>query len=234
MFAIIIPTYNESQNISKLIPQVFKYQPQAYVLVADDNSPDGTGKIVKKLQNRYPRLLLLSRYKDKGRGAAVIDGFKYIFHKYPKVEYFMEMDADFSHDPKQIQLLINATKPQTIVVGSRYVKGSKIVNWPINRIILSHLANSYIKFLLGVPLNDFTNGLRCYSREAVKVLLHHPPQTKGFITLSETAYLLDQQGFNFVEVPITFADRTMGKSNATFGEVFRSLTAVWKLKFSKN
>ncbi len=233
MIAIVIPTYNESKNIGPLVTEIFHFHPKARIIIVDDNSPDKTQEVVRKLQKKYKRLDLLVRTRDKGRGAAVMDGFKYVLKKYPKVEYVLEMDSDFSHKPAEISWLLDKAKKNTIVIGSRYTKGSKIEDWPLSRIILSHFANSYIRFFLGIPINDYTMGFRCYSIKALRSIdfskIHH----KGFITLSESAYILHKNGFTFLEVPITLKDRTQGKSNANFAEVLRSFAAILEIRFRK-
>lgn len=230
---IVIPTYNESKNIENLIQLIFKYNPKVTVVVADDSSPDGTSNIVKSLSKRFPKLFCLTRTQNRGRGAAVIDGFKHLLNQNLNLDYFLEMDADFSHDPKQISRLVKLAHPNKIIVGSRYIKNGKTVNWPIFRVIFSHLANWYIKLVLGVPLKDYTNGFRLYPQVAVEKLVNYKLRFKGYITLSETAYFLHQQGFKFKEVPITFLDRVMGKSNANFKEVVISLLAIPRIRWGK-
>ena len=230
---IVIPTYNEGKNIGSLVRLIYKNVSQPYVLVADDSSPDNTHQIVTELKKHYPRLDILTRTQNRGRGAAVIDGFKHLLNQNLNLDYFLEMDADFSHDPKQISRLVKLAHPNKIIVGSRYIKNGKTVNWPIFRVIFSHLANWYIKLVLGVPLKDYTNGFRLYPQVAVEKLVNYKLRFKGYITLSETAYFLHQQGFKFKEVPITFLDRVMGKSNANFKEVVISLLAIPRIRWGK-
>lgn len=231
--ALIIPTYNEKENIEKTIGLIQKTVPNILIYVVDDNSPDKTQEIVRKLSSKKnSNVSLIVRTKKSGRGGAVLEGMK-IAMKNGKTQYFMEMDADLSHSPLQIPSILEKRHPKTICIGSRYIKGSKIVNWPKKRIILSGFANRYISFILRVKINDFTNGFRCYPRAAVKQILRNDIQHKGFITLSETVYLLSRKGFEFVEIPITFKDRTRGKSNATMHEVFMSLLAVIQIRFGK-
>lgn len=230
--AIVIPSYNEKINIKVLIEKIIENAPSSGIYIVDDNSPDGTQEVVKKLTKKYPRLSLITRNSKSGRGGAVIEGFRRAFEN-KKLTMFIEMDADLSHAPEEIKSLIDKTKKNTVVVGSRYLKNSKIIDWPLYRRILSRLANAYIKFILGVPINDFTNGFRYYPRKAVDYLLKSNINHKGFIMLSETAYILHKKGFMFLEVPITFKDREKGKSNATIPEILSSLLAVLQIRFGK-
>lgn len=228
--AIIIPTYNEKVNIAQLIAEIKKYSASADIYVVDDNSPDGTQEIVKKIAKNKGHVFLVTRPQKNGRGGAVLTGFKKAYDSKKNYTFFIEMDADFSHSPSEINKLLEHAKKNQIVVGSRYLQESIIENWPLRRIIMSKLSNRYIRFLLGLPINDCTNGFRVYPRNAIKLLLTTNIMHKGFINLSETAYLLDKNKFVFKEVPITFRDRTQGKSNATFREVIKSLPAIIQIK----
>lgn len=231
--AVIIPTYNEKDNISNTIGLIQKAVPNILIYIVDDNSPDGTKEAVKKIADKKnSNVFLIVRKRKSGRGGAVLEGMKAALKKV-KTKYIMEMDADLSHDPKQIPRILEKRAPGVICVGSRYVKGSRIVNWPWKRILLSGFANRYIAAVLRVKINDFTNGFRCYPKDAVKIILKNKIQHKGFITLSETLFLLSKNGFKFVEIPITFRDRTKGKSNATMMEVLMSLIAVIQIRFGK-
>jgi len=227
--AIVIPTYNEKDNIKKIIPQIFSLVPQSSLIIIDDNSPDKTADEVKKLRKKFPHLYLIKRKQKAGRGSAVIEGFKYA-DKYIRPQIYIEMDADFSHNPKELPQLIKSSKPKTVVLASRYVKDSQIINWPISRKITSFFANKLIRFILKLPIHDNTNGFRCYSKEAVNFLLNHQFKTQGYILLSEAAYLLSQKGFDFLEIPSVFRNRKLGKSNANLAEFLRSLPALFLIK----
>lgn len=227
--AIIIPTFNEKSNIVTTISSIKYNLPDALIYVIDDNSPDGTQKVVKNIIERDKNVFLFIRKEKSGRGGAVLEGFKQAL-KNKRTRYFMEMDADLSHSPDEIARILEKKDQKVVVIGSRYVSGRRIINWPKRRIILSFLANNYIRGVLRVPIRDFTNGFRCYPRSAVEFLLKHQIKHKGFITLSETAYLIYKKGYILKEVPITFRDRTKGKSNATFAEVIRSLYAVIQIR----
>jgi dolichol-phosphate mannosyltransferase len=230
--AVIVPAYNEKANIPILIREIHKYVNNALIYIVDDNSPDGTKHVVKKLSVKNPKIHLVVRNSKSGRGGAVLEGFRHAL-KNNSIQYIVEMDADLSHAPDEIPRVLSKRSKNTLVIGSRYVTGSKIINWPKRRIFFSHLANMYARLVLGVPINDFTNGFRCYTREAAQILLKKNIEHKGFITLSETAYVLNKKGFSFVEVPITFRDRTRGKSNATLFEVIKSLFAILQIKFKQ-
>jgi len=227
--AIIIPSFNEKDNIAILIRKLIKILPRAFIFVVDDNSPDKTGEIVQEFARTNRRIKLLKRNGKGGRGGAVLAGFKEAF-KNSEIQSFIEMDADLSHSPEEIKSLTKSIKENTIIIGSRYIKGSKVLNWPLYRRVLSKFANFYIKLILGIKVNDFTNGFRCYPRASIRVLTKTNLSNKGFIALSEMAYILHLKGFKFLEVPITFKDRESGKSNATVTEVLKSLIAVIKIR----
>ncbi len=227
--AIIIPSFNEKNNISILIKKLIKFLPSAFIFVVDDNSPDKTGDIVHEFAKRNKRIKLIKRNGKGGRGGAVLAGFREAF-KNSEIQSFIEMDADLSHSPEEIKRLTKSAREKTIVIGSRYIEGSKVLNWPLYRRILSKFANLYIKLILGIKVNDFTNGFRCYPRTSIKALMETNLSNKGFIALSEMAYILHLKGFKFLEVPTTFKDRESGKSNATAAEVLKSLIAVVRIR----
>jgi dolichol-phosphate mannosyltransferase len=232
--AVVIPTYNEKENILNLIEQIRTHVGNVSIYVVDDNSPDGTQHIVRKyISEHVGKVSLIVRKSKSGRGGAILAGFAEAL-KDPTVEYVVEMDADFSHDPKQMQRLLDKRAPKTLVIASRYVAGSKIMNWTLRRKITSKLANTYIRMILQVPVNDCTNGYRCYSRSAVNLLLKGNIQHKGFISLSETLYLLSKKGFSLVEVPFIFVDREKGKSNASFMELIKSFPAILDIRLKHN
>lgn len=229
-FTIVIPTYNEKENIGRLLDTLYTLHPKAHVVVVDDSPTQDTAFEVKKRQKIYSTLHLLRRTNGRGRGSACLAGFTYVMTHFPKIDYLVEMDADFSHNPESISTLLTQVSPNTVVIGSRYVQGGRTVNWPLYRIILSRIANTYIRLLLGLPIRDNTNGFRVYPRNLLQMLNFDEIKNPGFIMLSEIAYRLKQKGAAFEEVPIVFLDRTKGKSNATIKEVLLSLVAVFRLK----
>jgi len=230
--AIIIPTFNERKNIEKLIPPIFSILPKAIILVVDDNSPDKTGRAVFGLQKKYKNLYLIKRKGKGGRGSAVIDGLKYILEKKPDVDVFVEMDADFSHEPQELPNIIRLSKPKTVIFGSRYVKRSKIINWPLSRRIASKISNGLIRLILNVGLNDNTNGYRCYRKDAVKLLVAHKYISSGYILLSESANLLHQNGFRFIEMPSVFYNQKLKKSNATLSEFLNAFINLIRIRLT--
>ena len=229
---IIIPTYNEADNIARLINSLLDLKIDIDILVVDDNSPDGTSDVVSNTSGNHPNVFLITRTKKDGRGGAVFEGIRFALNKgiYDKI---IEMDADFSHDPEELPVLIEKSKEADVVVGSRYLPKSKIVNWPLARRIFSRLANLYAKLMLGIPIYDYTNGYRCYSLEAAKSIDPGSIKSKGYIVLSEIAYQLFKKGFTFAEIPTVFVNRQRGASNFSISEVFNSFRSVWNLRFTK-
>jgi len=229
--AVVVPTFNESDNIERLIRTIFGISTDLHIIVVDDNSPDETWKIVKKLQKEFKNLDLILRDKKDGRGGACLDGFAYALSHYPDLSHIIEMDADFSHDPKDIpRLLEKAQSGCDLVIGSRYIRGSKILNWGLKRRIFSKLANIYARMILGIPIMDYTNGYRCYSKEAIQILDKSKIKSKGYIVLSEIAYQIYRNNFSICEIPIVFLNRKRGASNVSIHEIINAFTSVTKIK----
>jgi len=226
---IVIPTYNECKPIQGLLSTIFRLLPEVRVIVVDDNSPDKTAEKVKSLLVKYKHLHLISRKGKGGRGSAVMTGFKHAF-KHFKPDIYIEMDADFSHEPKEIKNIISLSKENAVVLASRYLKGSKIINWPIKRHLASRISNLLVRLVLKLPLRDNTNGYRCYQRKAIKILLGHQFINQGYMVLSESAYLLYQKGFKLVEIPSVFVSKYMEKSNATIKEFLTAFSGLLKIK----
>lgn len=231
--AVVIPSYNEKQNLAKIIPQIISLLPNVYIVVVDDNSPDNTRKKITEMQKKYKHLYLINRDKKEGRGSAVIEGFSYAYKKM-KADIFIEMDADLSHNPKELLSIIAASRKKTVVIGSRYLPKSRIINWSILRRITSKLSNLLIKILLHLPMSDNTNGYRCYQKDAIKTILSYRFVSRGYMVLSESADVLFKSGFRFVEVPTVFHNRKIGKSNATLREFINSLVNLIQLKTKLN
>lgn len=227
--SVIIPTYNEAKNIAVLVHKINRESKKIKIAIVDDNSTDQTQTIVKKLQKKSSNLFLIKRKKKGGRGSAVLAGFAYACQKL-NTDFYIEMDADLSHPAEQIKLLLKKAAKNRVVIASRYCKGGKIINVPLHRKILSFLANQYINFALNTKLADSTNGFRCYSKSAIKIMLKHHYQSSGYIVLSETIILLKKHGFKFVEVPTIFTNRVMGKSNANFQEFWQSLKKINEIR----
>jgi dolichol-phosphate mannosyltransferase len=214
-----------------LVEKIKKHLPQTTIIIVDDSRTDIFKKTKNALKNKG--VLLIHRNKKSGRGSAVIEGFKKGFKK-TKLLYFFEMDADLSHDPADFSKFKKKLKAQRVnlIVGSRYAQASKIKNWPLYRLTLSRIINFSLNFLLNLGLTDYTNGFRLYDREAVKFLISAKLNEKGFIMLSETAYKLKNNGFTISEVPITFTDRTHGKSSVDAKELLSSLLGALRIRFS--
>jgi len=226
---VIIPTYNESDNIMKTIELVFDSSPKVDVLVVDDNSPDKTGNLVKKLMKTEKRVNLLAREKKEGLGTAYVAGFKYALER--DYERIIEMDADLSHDPAEIPNFIEASKKADVVVGSRYLNGANVVHWPIRRLILSYGANIYSRIITGVPLHDTTSGFKCFRREVLEAVDLDAVHSGGYSFQLEMNFRAYCKGFKLSEIPIIFTDRTLGRSKMNFSIMLEAAKVVWQLKY---
>ncbi len=222
----MIPTYNEAENIPKLLKELMKI-PGLHAVVVDDNSPDGTSTIVKKMRNN--RIHLLLRTRDKGRGSAGIAGFKYCIKK--KADFIIEMDADFSHNPKYIPSILNALKKCDVVLGSRQVKGGKQEGRPFNRRLLTYFANFYIRIVLGLKVRDCNSGFRGFRKEALEKIMRKSLSSKGPDVVQEVLYRSHLLNLKICEVPITFYERTEGASKLGLTHLWRGYTAVLKLRW---
>ena len=228
--AVVIPSYNEVQNIPILIKGINKELLGAKIVVVDDSFKSENAKL-KIFLNKYRNVKLISRLKKSGRGSAVLEGFRETL-KDGNVKYIFEMDSDLAHDPKEFMRFLNEVEvfPYDLVIGSRYKPGGKIKNISKDRTILSRLINKFLYFWLGMHLSDHTSGFRLYSRRSVEYLLKSDIKSKGFITLSETAYKLFLAEFSIIEVPITWNYRIYGKSNVNLKELLISLFYVIKMR----
>jgi len=210
---VIIPTYNEIENIESIITAVFALDKQFHVLVVDDNSPDQTGDKVIELQKKYPEKLFLEiRFKKLGLGTAYVHGFKWALKN--NYQYIFEMDADFSHNPKDLEKLHETCSVQNadMAIGSRYVKGVNVVNWPLSRVLLSYFASIYVKQITGMKIHDATAGFICYKRNVLESINLNKIKFVGYAFQIEMKYRAYSKKFNIVEVPIIFTDRTKGQS----------------------
>src|SRR3989338_4140887 len=225
---IIIPCYNESENIVKLIDVLLGDNQNTDVFVVDDSS-DNTADLVKKRQVGEPRLHLIKRQGKGGRGTAILEGFKFALARDYKL--IAEMDADFSHDPREFWTLLAVSGDNTMVIGSRDLKESKIVNWPWKRTTFHYLANFYAGIILGIGIRDYTNGYRVYGRGALEKLDISKIKGIGYIVLSEISYQLFKKEVKFVEVPTLFVNRRRGVSNFTIKEIIKAFTSVIKVRF---
>jgi len=229
---IIIPTYNEIENIENIIRRVFSFEKEFNILIVDDGSPDGTALKVKELQNEFPnRLHILERKGKLGLGTAYITGFHWAIAE--KYEYIFEMDADFSHPPEDLINLYNSCKNGAdLSIGSRYVRGISVVNWPIGRIIMSYYASAYVRFVTGLKIQDTTAGYKCYKRKVLETIGIDKIKMKGYGFQIEMKFRTWKHGFILNEVPIIFTDRTEGKSKMSGGIFGEAFWGVLKMKFN--
>ena len=223
---VVLPTYDEAENILPLTSEVLAVAPEIEVLVVDDNSPDGTGDLVEERSKSNPRLHLLRREGKLGLGTAYLAGFRYgLEHGFDQI---FTMDADFSHSPRYIPQMLNAMEDHDLVIGSRYVPGGSIENWPIHRRLLSAFANSYTRVLLGLPVHDCTSGFRCYTAEVLQTVEPFEMQASGYSFLEEMVYRVCRCGFDVAEIPIVFENRRSGSSKIDSPEIYRAAFHVLK------
>lgn len=229
---IIIPTYNERENIKKLIPEIKRINKKIHILVVDDNSSDGTANIVYNFSKKDKTVKLLQRPFKSGLGKAYIDGFKYALQN--KYDFIFEMDADFSHDPKYIPDFLKEIRNYDLVIGSRYLNGVSVVNWPISRLVLSQFANFYARLITGLPLTDCTSGYKCYRRKVIEAIDLNKIHSDGYAFQIEMHYKAWKKGFKIKEIPIIFVDRHSGTSKMSRKVVFEAAVVVWKLRMGGN
>jgi dolichol-phosphate mannosyltransferase len=226
---IIIPTYNERQNIGNLVQAIFELGiDDLQVLIVDDNSPDGTAEVAKELQKSQPKLHLIQRERKMGLGTAYVAGFHFALRH--SFEWIMEIDADFSHDPKDIPRFMKACEMSDLVVGSRYVKGVNVINWPLSRLLLSIGASTYTRLITGLPLKDCTSGFKCFRREVLESIDLDRIQSDGYSFQIEMNFRAWKKGFRITELPIVFVDRRAGISKMSKRIVREAIWMVWKLK----
>ena len=229
---VIIPTYNEIENIESIIRAVFSQVKPFDILIVDDNSPDQTGERVKELQREFDdRLFLLQRQRKTGLGTAYIDGFKWSLAR--AYDYIFEMDADFSHNPKDLEYLYNACKIEggDLAIGSRYVKGVNVVNWPMSRVLLSYSASKYVKFITGMEICDPTAGFICYRRRVLETIDLEKIKFVGYAFQIEMKFKAYLKKFKIIEVPVIFTDRSKGKSKMSGGIISEAIFGVMSMKF---
>jgi dolichol-phosphate mannosyltransferase len=225
---IIVPTYNERDNIGTLIDQLLALPFGLEVLVVDDNSPDGTGELVAERQQADPRIHLIRRPGKLGLGSAYVAGFRYALAN--GAQYVFEMDADFSHDPVAIEGFLTAVENADLVLGSRYLHGVTVVNWPLSRLILSYSANVYTRIITGLPVRDATGGFKCFRRRALEAINLDQVRSDGYAFQIEMSYKCWRKGFKIVEIPITFVDRRAGVSKMNNKIVWEAAWMVWRLR----
>lgn len=221
---IILPTYNEVDNLERLAKEILSVLPQTHILVIDDNSSDRTGKLAERLAQKDKRIKVITRAKKSGLGSAYILGFKYALnHAY---DFTFEMDADFSHNPSYLRDFLSNAPRYNLILGSRYIKGGGVIEWGVWRRALSYAANLYARLILGLPYRDLTGGFKCYSREALKNLRLDGIISEGYVFQIETTYRVHRRGLTIKEIPIVFRGRRKGKSKISRRICFE---AIWKV-----
>lgn len=230
---VIIPTYNEKENIEEVISKVFSLEKEFHLLIVEDNSPDGTQKIVKRLMKKFPDQLFMEERKGKlGLGTAYIHGFKWALEN--GYDYIFEMDADLSHDPNDLPRLYYTCRSgdADVAVGSRYITGVNVVNWPIGRVLMSYMASKYVQFITGLKIKDATAGFKCYKREVLESIDLDSVHFTGYAFQIEMKFTASKMGFNVKEIPIIFTDRTKGESKMNLSIIKEAILGVINMKIS--
>jgi dolichol-phosphate mannosyltransferase len=228
---VIVPTYNEKDNLGPITTAILAADPRIDILVCDDNSPDGTGQLADELAAKEPRLRVLHREKKEGLGKAYLAAFRWALKE--GYQFIIEMDADFSHDPKYLPKLIDTARDEAdIAVGSRYVEGGGTVNWGIGRQIISRGGSMYVRTILGVPLKDTTAGFKCFNRRVLESINLDEVQSSGYGFQIELSYRALKKGFTIKEIPIVFEDRRVGQSKMSRKIFLEAVKMVWKLRFT--
>ncbi len=227
---VIVPTYNESENITRIVPLILAQDPRLDVLVVDDNSPDGTGALADELAAADPRVHVLHRPGKQGLGRAYLAGFKWALER--EFAYIFEMDADFSHDPAHLPEFLAAVQDADMVLGSRYRDGKvTVVNWPMTRLMLSYGANIYARAVTGLRLGDATGGFKCFRREVLMAIPLDQVRSNGYAFQIEMSFRAWKRNFRIAEIPIVFHDRTEGESKMSKGIVREAIWMVWRLRW---
>ena len=227
---IIIPTFNERENIVSLIPAVKRIVPDGDILVVDDSSPDGTGQSVTEIASSTSGVHLMTRKKKEGLGKAYISGFKWALER--DYEYIFEMDADFSHDPEYLPHFLDAIRQHDLVIGSRYKSGVNVINWPMFRLILSYCSNQLVRLVTGIPVHDSTGGFKCFRRTLLEKVPFNEISSSGYSFQVEINYFAWKNGFSITEIPIVFTDRKVGVSKMSTNIVLEGLFLLWKLRLA--
>lgn len=226
---VIVPTYNERENLPALAERLLGLAVQVDLLVVDDNSPDGTGQLADELAAKHPSIHVLHRAQKQGLGRAYCAGFSWALEK--GYEFIMEMDGDFSHNPDDIPKFIEAARDVDLVLGSRYKNGIRVINWPLNRLMLSMSAARYVKTITGMPFTDPTGGFKCFTNRALKCIDLSKVESNGYSFQIEMTHKIWRRGMKVAEVPIIFTDRFLGNSKMSKDIVWEALSMVWRLWF---
>jgi len=225
---VVMPTYNEKENLEAITKKILETIPSLNILIVDDNSPDGTGQIADALAKQEKRIFVLHRNRKEGLGRAYLAGFRWgLDHGY---DYLLEMDADFSHDPKYLSAMLDAADHADLVIGSRYARGVNVVNWPMSRLLLSYCGNLYVRLIIGLPIADATAGFKCFRRQTLEAIDFKRVGSSGYSFQIEVNFICWKKGFRIKEVPIVFVDRELGTSKMSTGIIKEALLLLWKLK----
>ncbi len=225
---VVIPTFNEADNVPLLLPTILKLGDHFNVLVVDDGSPDGTAKLVKEMQKTESRIHLIERAGKMGLGTAYVAGFRFALAN--GFDFIFEMDADFSHDPQELPRLLEKAQTYDLVIGSRYISGVNVVNWPLRRLILSYGANVYTRIITGMPVRDATGGYKCFRRKVLESIDLDAIHSNGYAFQIEMNFKTWRKGFRIHEIPIVFTDRLIGVSKMSKHIVYEAVWMVWRLK----
>jgi dolichol-phosphate mannosyltransferase len=227
---VLIPTYNERENLPRLVPQVLAQDPRIEILIIDDASPDGTGALADEIAAEEPRVHVIHRAGKLGLGTAYIAGFRWGIEK--RYDYLLEMDADFSHDPTHLPQFLDAARDYDLVLGSRYLGGRvTVINWPMPRLLLSYCANIYARVVTGLPVADATGGFKCFRRQVLEKVRLDRVRSEGYAFQIEMSFRAWRQGFRIGEIPIVFVDRNLGESKMSKRIVREAIWRVWQLRF---
>lgn len=225
---VVVPTYNERENLPAIVPRILATDPRLDVLVVDDGSPDGTGAIADEIAAAEPRVHVLHRTAKQGLGRAYLAGFHWALER--DYAWVFEMDADFSHDPKYLGDFLDAAEQADLVLGSRYARGVNVINWPMSRLLLSWFANKYVRWITGLPLTDATGGFKCFRRTVLEAIPLDRVQSNGYAFQIEMSYRAWKKGFRLAEIPIVFVDRVEGTSKMNKRIVREAVWMVWWLR----
>jgi dolichol-phosphate mannosyltransferase len=228
---VVVPTYNERENLEELAPRILSQLPDVELLVVDDGSPDGTGEYADGLAAQDPRVHVLHRPGKMGLGSAYVQGFKHALGT--SAELIVQMDADFSHDPDVIPELVAGTEDRDVIIGSRYITGANVVNWPLRRLFLSYFANVYTHIITGLPLRDSTGGFKCFRRAVLETIDLDAIRSDGYSFQIEVNFRSWRKGFSMREIPIIFVDRHSGTSKMSRRIVWEATWMVWRLRLDR-
>ncbi len=225
---VIIPTYNELNNVQRLVPELRQLYPDLDILIVDDNSPDGTGDYIEELGKTDNKIHLIERKGKLGLGTAYVAGYKYMLENNYDIAF--QMDADYSHDPREIKNFLKMIDKYDLIIGSRYLNGVNVINWPMQRLLLSYFANKYTKFITGLPINDCTGGYKCFKREVLQAINLDAIKSNGYAFQIEMNFKAWKKGFKLGEIPIIFLDRVEGTSKMSKKIVREAIYRVWELR----